>query len=551
MDATHCRSVGKSFLVTHMMNNVRKFLLASACLAAAFISRDLCAAAGDLYSGGLSARIIKKFTPPAGASSTFVMGPFADALAFDIKGNLFVGDTQSDSIIKITRTGTQTTFATGVRTTGLAFDSAGNLYATDTHTNSIFKYTPTGSKTTFATGLSGPFGLAFDRAGNLFVSQTNSNIISKITPAGTKTTFASSLMVPEGLAFDSSGNLYVANFNNGQITRITAGGTKSAFTTGLSGPRHLAIDFGNNLYVADFPTQSIFKFTPTAVKSTFASTTNAGGLAFEPASGQLVNISTRASVQTGDGVLIAGFILTGTDPKQVIVRGLGPTLGQPPFNVPNALQNPVLELHNTTSVIATNDDWQMAANANQIPTSPVDYRPPNSLESAILITLQPGAYTAIMSGKNSTTGNGLVEVYDLATSTFSQLTNVSSRGFVGTVDNRMIAGFITSGGNGRTQVVVRGLGPTLGQPPFNVPGVLADPFLTLVEPNGMMVQNNNWKDTQQAAIQAASCSGSTCAPPNDLEAAILITVPPGNYTAILEGNGGGTGIGLVEVYKLP
>ena len=269
-----------------------------------------------------------------------------------------------------------------------------------------------------------------------------------------------------------------------------------------------------------------------------------------PTPSRLGNISTRASVQTGDQVLIAGFILTGTDPKQVIVRGLGPTLGQPPFNVPNALQNPVLELHLPTSVI-TNDDWQSAANANQIPTSPVDYRPPNSLESAILITLQPGAYTAIMSGTNSTTGNGLVEVYDLATSTFSQLTNVSTRGFVGTGDNRMIGGFITSGGNGSTQVVMRGLGPTLGQPPFNLSGVLADPFLTLVDGNGMTVQNNNWKDTQQAAIQAASCNGSTCAPPNDLEAAILITVPPGNYTAILEGNGGGTGIGLVEVYKLP
>ena len=269
-----------------------------------------------------------------------------------------------------------------------------------------------------------------------------------------------------------------------------------------------------------------------------------------PTPSRLGNISTRASVQTGDQVLIAGFILTGTDPKQVIVRGLGPTLGQPPFNVPNALQNPVLELHLPTSVI-TNDDWQSAANANQIPTSPVDYRPPNSLESAILITLQPGAYTAIMSGTNSTTGNGLVEVYDLATSTFSQLTNVSTRGFVGTGDNRMIGGFITSGGNGSTQVVMRGLGPTLGQPPFNVSGVLADPLLTLVDGNGMTVQNNNWKDTQQAAIQAASCNGSTCAPPNVLEAAILITVPPGNYTAILEGNGGGTGIGLVEVYKLP
>ncbi len=158
-----------------------------------------------------------------------------------------------------------------------------------------------------------------------------------------------------------------------------------------------------------------------------------------------------------------------------------------------------------------------------------------------------------MSGKNSTTGNGLVEVYDLATSTFSQLTNVSTRGFVGTGDTVMIGGFITAGGNGSTQVVVRGLGPTLGQPPFNVPNVLADPALTLVDRNGNIVgSNNNWKDKpgQAAAIQAASCNGSTCAPPNDLEAAFLATIPAGNYTVILEGNGGGTGIGLVEVYKL-
>jgi hypothetical protein len=524
-----------------MMNNVRKFLLASACLAAAFISRDLWAAAGDLYSGGLSARIIKKFTP-AGASSTFVMGPFADALAFDIKGNLFVGDTQSDSIIKITLTGTQTTFATGVRTTGLAFDSAGNLYATDTHTNSIFKYTPSGSKTTFATGLSGPFGLAFDRAGNLFVSQTTNNIISKITPGGTKTTFAMNLSVPEGLAFDSSGNLYVANFNPpGQITRITAGGTKSAFTTGLSGPRHLAIDQSDNLYVADFPTQNIFKFTPAAVKSTFASSTNAGGLAFEPASGQLTSISTRASVQTGQGVTIAGFAVTGTDSKQVVVRGLGPTLTL--FNVSGVLQNPTLDLHDASSSIYTNDNWK---ETQQAAIQATGLQPPNDVESAIARTstpLPPGNYTAILAGKNGGTGIGLVEVYDVATGAFAELTSVSTRGFVGTGDGVMIGGIATSGGNGFTQVVVRGLGPTLTL--FGVTGVLANPTLTLVDANGNRTSNNDWKESQQAAIQATGL-----APPNDLESAIVITLAAGNYTAILEGNGGGTGVGLVEIYKV-
>ena len=531
-----------------MKNSIVGFSFLVAVILAS-IPSDVRASAGDLYSGQLSNKEIDKF-PPAGTPKTvFVSGFFADALAFDVRGNLFVADTARGKIVEVTPGGVATDFATIGNPMGLAFDATGNLFVSDASTGSIIKLTPAGVSSTFVSGLSGPFGLAFDRNGNLFVSEVNVGMISKFTPTKVKTTFASGLNSPEGLAFDSAGNLYEVDFGSGNVFKFTP--VKSTFATGLLGPRNIAIDQNDNVFVANFTTQEILKFNPTGTtKTTFASNANSGGLAFEPHTAQLTNISTRASVQTGDQVLIAGFILTGTDPKQVIVRGLGPTLGQPPFNVPNALQNPVLELHLPTSVI-TNDDWQSAANANQIPTSPVDYRPPNSLESAILITLQPGAYTAIMSGTNSTTGNGLVEVYDLATSTFSQLTNVSTRGFVGTGDNRMIGGFVTSGGNGSTQVVVRGLGPTLGQPPFNLSGVLADPLLTLVDGNGMTVQNNNWKDTQQAAIQAASCNGSTCAPPNDLEAAILITVPPGNYTAILEGNGGGTGIGLVEVYKLP
>jgi len=184
---------------------------------------------------------------------------------------------------------------------------------------------------------------------------------------------------------------------------------------------------------------------------------------------------------------------------------------------------------------------------------PRGLRRPTIWSRAIRIGLQPGNYTAVLSGKNNTTDVGLVEFYDIEKSVSSALINVSTRGFVGTDQNVMIGGFITEGGNGSTQIVIRGLGPTLGQPPFNVPNVLADPALTLVDRNGNIVgSNNNWKDKpgQAAAIQAASCNGSTCAPPNDLEAAFLATIPAGNYTVILEGNGGGTGIGLVEVYKL-
>jgi hypothetical protein len=139
-----------------------------------------------------------------------------------------------------------------------------------------------------------------------------------------------------------------------------------------------------------------------------------------------------------------------------------------------------------------------------------------------------------------------VEVYDINSGAFAELTNVSTRGFVGTGDNVMIGGIITSGGNGNTRIVVRGLGPTLGQPPFNVPNVLADPTLELHDANGAIIaSNNNWKDTQQAAIQATGL-----APPNDLESAIVVTVATGNYTAILRGNNGGTGIGLVEVFNV-
>jgi len=254
------------------------------------------------------------------------------------------------------------------------------------------------------------------------------------------------------------------------------------------------------------------------------------------------NFSTRASVQTGDGVTIAGFTITGTGPKSVVLRGLGPALAQPPFNVPGVLADPTLQLFDSGGhPFWFNDNWK---DTQQAQIQATELAPSNDFESAILQLLQPGNYTAILSGKNGTTGVGLVEVYDTSSGGSAELTNVSTRGFVGTGDNVLIVGFIA---NGSTQVVVRGLGPTLAQPQFGVSGALADPFVTLVDGNGNVVQtNDNWKNTDQAAISATGK-----APPNDLEAAILAPVAAGNYTAILSGNGGGTGIGLVEVYKLP
>jgi sugar lactone lactonase YvrE len=508
---------------------------------------DLRASPGDLYSGQLSNKEIDKFTP-LGARTVFVSGFFADALAFDSKGNLFVADTERGKIVKVTPGGVATDFATIGNPMGLAFDAAGNLFVSDASTGSIIKLTPSGASSTFKAGLTGPFGLAFDRSGNLFVSETTTGMIIKLTPTGTQTTFASGLSSPEGVAFDSAGNLYEVDFSSGQIFKFTPGGVRSTFAMGLLGPRNLAIDQNANVFVANFSTQEIFKFTPAGTKTTFASNTNAGGLAFEPHTAQLINISTRASVQTGAGITIAGFIATGTDSKTVVLRGLGPRLGQPPFNLQGVLADPVLSLfdgnQNPPSLLAMNNNWKQSP--DQAAIQAMGFAPKNDSESAILHTLQPGKYTAQLAGINNTTGVGLVEVYDTNTGAFAELTNISTRGFVGTGANILIGGFIVSGGNGSIQVVLRGLGPRLGQPPFNLQGVLADPVLTLFDSNGtVLYTNNNWKDKQPGAIVATGL-----APKNDSESAIVITLPSGRYSVQLSGNGGTTGLGLVEVYKV-
>lgn len=257
---------------------------------------------------------------------------------------------------------------------------------------------------------------------------------------------------------------------------------------------------------------------------------------------QLANISTRGIVQTGDNVMIGGVSISGTVQKRVIFRALGPTLAQPPFKVPGTLPDPVLELYNSNNVlIASNDNWRSSVNVNEISAS--GYAPPDDAESAILLRLDPGNYTAIVRGASNATGVALVETYDLDLSGASKFGNISTRGFVQSGDNVMIGG-VSISGSGQQQLLFRALGPTLGQPPFNVPNTLADPFLDVRNSNGTsIVTNDNWKDTQQVAIQATGL-----APPNDLESAILIDLPAGSYTAILSGVNNGVGNAIVEAY---
>ena len=251
-----------------------------------------------------------------------------------------------------------------------------------------------------------------------------------------------------------------------------------------------------------------------------------------------LNLSTRADVGVGDNVLIGGFIITGADPEEVLLRAIGPSLSL--GNTPT-LADPVLELHKPDGTIVTNDNWKDAQRAAIIATG---IPPKNDRESAIVASLDPGAYTAIVHGKNGGSGVALVELYDLGGVSGTQLANVSSRSVVQTGDNVMIGGFIIGGMDNAT-VLVRGLGPSLND--MNVANALADPTLQIVNANGAEIAfNDNWKDSQQAEIEAAQL-----APTSDLEAAAILDLSPGNYTAVLRGHGNATGVGLVEAYNLP
>jgi CSLREA domain-containing protein len=261
--------------------------------------------------------------------------------------------------------------------------------------------------------------------------------------------------------------------------------------------------------------------------------------AIVPSISRFLNISTRLRVQTGDNVLIGGFIITGNDPTVVIIRAIGPSLGE--AGVQGFLVNPILELHYPDATVVTNDDWRDTQEAEIIATT---IPPDDDLEAAIVATLDPGAYTAIVRGVNGGTGIGLVEAYDLSSAAGSALANISTRGFVESGDNVMIGGIIVGPEDAADgSVLIRALGPSLTD--LGVPNALADPLLELRDVNGALVtSNNDWKSTQQAAIEA------TGIPPNDdKESALLATLTSGNYTAIVLG-GGGTGVGLVEAYHL-
>jgi hypothetical protein len=333
---------------------------------------------------------------------------------------------------------------------------------------------------------------------------------------------------PRGMVMDSQGNPLVIG-----AAPLGGGQTYAVSYNSLDGSVVWDKRF-DNLGQPFAPTASVYPIALTPDhgfvalgSSYYGGLDRATVMQFVPA-GRLLNISTRMRTETGDNVLIAGFIVTGSQPKKVIIRGIGPSL---PFA--GVLADPTLNLDNGA---VTNDNWRTNQEQEIIATT---IPPSNDLESAIVATLNPGPHTAILRGSGSSTGIGVVEVYDLDSASPVQLANISSRGFVQSGDNVMIGGFII-GGTYPAKVIVRAIGPSL---PFS--GKLEDPTLELVNSNGGGISNDNWRETQEAEVTA-----TTIPPTNDKEAAIVSTLAPGNYTAIVRGNNDTTGIALVEAYNL-
>jgi sugar lactone lactonase YvrE len=510
---------------------------------------------------------LTKFRPNgAAASGAYSVGEGAFALAFDRRGSWYVGGWRTEFDYT---TGTARPFGSiwkGSKSIpgfehsmviSLACDHSGNLYVGEAGTpGKVSKVTPDGQKSVFVPELRSPAALAFDKAGNLYVSDRGWHFVYKITPSGEKSTFPTGYADITAFAFDKDDNLLAVDAQWKTVVKISPDGVRTTLASGFKAPLSIAVDRDSNLFVGDNDPHSvevspggfqpfqgrIYKRTPDGTLTQFVdSSAIPHVLAFAPHPPVVPqNIATRAQVGTGQGVLIAGFIVSGAGPKKVIVRGIGPSLSN--FGVTGALSDPMLELHDSAGhIVATNDNWQ-DTQAQELGWSGLF--PTNNQESALIATLTEGAYTIVLQGKNLGTGVGLVEVYDMDSSAIARLGNISTRSVIGTSENVLIAGFVLGAGEVESQVVVRALGPSLAA--FDVDGALADPTLELHDKNGVLIaSNDDWRQQQENELTQTGL-----APTNDRESAILAYLSAGNYTAVARGKGETTGIGVIEVYHL-
>jgi sugar lactone lactonase YvrE len=561
---------------------------------------------GNLYVADSGNHAIRKITPTGVVSTlaglagawgsvdgigTAARFYYPSGIAVDTVGNLYVADSYNNTIRKITAAGVVTTLAglAGIDgnvdgtgnvarfndPTGIAVDAVGNLYVADEWNSAIRKITPAGVVTTFA-GLSGtwgnvddtgsaarfssPAGIAVDAVGNLYVADSGNATIRKITPAGVVTTLAglagtrgsidgtgtaARFSNPFGIAVDAAGNLYVADYRNETIRKITPAGLVTTLAgqvgtwgsvdgTGsraqFNGPTGIAVDAAGSIFIADTGNNVIRKGVPITLEA------------------RLGSLSARGLAGSGDRTLIVGLATSGSGTKQLLLRGAGPGLSS--YGISGFLADPALTLFNSAGCpLQQNDNWGGTAtlmNASaQVGAFPLS---PNSKDAALLASLPGGIYSAHLTTTGATGGVALLEAYDADPGTpTTRLASLSVRNLAGTGDNALIAGFAITGNVSRT-VLIRGIGPTLTR--YGVTGVLANPQLQVFQGDTLLAQNDDWGgDTSLASVSAQV--GAFALDATSKDAALLLTLPPGAYTAQVSVEGNTTGIALVEVYEVP
>ena len=386
-------------------------------------------------------------------------------------------------------------------------------------------------------GIAGDVTIA---AGGLLLGESAVlNVGGNWTNAGTFTAGSGTVNFADGCSVPTATLSGVTTFNNMSFTSATGRSfvVPIGASVNIAGALTVAgVGTPISILSAD-PSQPAFvTVLPTGTLSRNNTNLGTNAYLYPPNPARLANISTRMQVLTGENVMIGGFVVGGLQPKQVVIRARGPSLLA--AGIAGPLPNPVLQVFSGPTVIAANDDWGTAANAAAIAAS--GFAPSNASESAVLMTLNPGAYTAIVSGFAGSTGVGIVEVFELD-QIHAPLINIATRGQVLTGDNVMIAGFIVQGDSPQT-VIVRARGPSLAA--AGIAGPLANPFLQVFAGASLIGANDDWG----AGLDAGVIQAAGLAPSNALESALRLTLTPGAYTVIVSGNGGGTGVGLVEVF---